>query len=98
MKTVWKYELQPEMNEIEMPEHAHILTALWQQNGIHLWALVRTEKTEPPWHKEKHYIYVTGTGHPIPEDITKEDERNMKWINTVKAPGEFMFHIFEVLK
>jgi hypothetical protein len=96
------------MNDIVMPEHAHILTAYYLHNKLRLYVLVRTEKNRPPWYPEVHTILVTRTGEEIPDSIAgKVNERKLRWISsspTYNTHTEqesrlpLSVHIFEVLR
>jgi hypothetical protein len=95
MKTVWKYELQPGLNEINFPEHAHMLSLGYREPTMTfiLHVLVRTEKLSLPWHPETRKILLTNTGGEIPDEIAgKVDERKLRFIGTNKN-----WHAFEVL-
>ena len=99
MKTVKGYPLYRGLNKIIMPEHSHILTAQCNETGeaVALFALVRTEKSDPPWHPETHDIYLCETDEEIPESIAGlPDERRLRYISTFQA-HDVSHHVFEVL-
>jgi len=87
-KTIWKYKLDGVECEIAMPLHAKVLSAAVQQRDICIWALVEPEQAT----YERHFIII-GTGHKVP------DGYNIEFIDTVLVnDGEYVFHIFEVIK
>lgn len=87
MKTIWKYKLEgTDIQTIEIPQNAQILTVQEQKGEICMWCLVNTyngmiSKT----------IRIIGTGHEI--------EENFKgvYIDTFQlANGSLVFHVFEI--
>ena len=88
MKTVWKYPLEVEDEQIiEMPANAHILTVQTQQGRPCLWALV--DPTRP---FEPRRILIAGTGHER-KDL---DDVGVGYIGTFQVMGGgLIFHVFE---
>jgi len=83
MRTIWKYEIQPEC-EIEMPRGAEILTVQAQNDIPQLWGLVN-----PAAEKVKRSFHAYGTGHEVPDQPGRH-------IGTVQLEdGTLVFHIFE---
>ncbi|MEN6293881.1 MAG: hypothetical protein ABFD07_17925 [Methanobacterium sp.] len=86
VQTIWKYTLESkEMQDIELPEDAEVLTVQNQNGNICMW--VRLDPTAP---KVYRTFGVFGTGWNV---ITGS---NFKYIGTVQLDGgAFVFHIFE---
>jgi hypothetical protein len=87
MKTVWKFPIKIEdVQSIEMPHGAMILHAGLDPTGQPcVWAGVRSEiKTS------KQTVYVTGTGHPIPEGPTA-------YVGSFNQ-GTFVWHVWIPVK
>ncbi len=87
MKTIWKYILKSEDEQIiEMPRGAEILTVQLQNHALCLWAIVYEHVPKTP---RKIIIYFTG------EEITK-DKNNLKYIGTCQlSDGKIIVHVFE---
>ncbi len=85
MKTIWKYPLKAvDIQLLEMPEGAEILTVQFQAGNLCLWALVDSEKP-----KTMRYIRIYGTGIPL-------EQINLQYITTYQvADGRLIFHVFE---
>jgi hypothetical protein len=89
MKTIYKYTINTNGSEVDMPEGAKILTVREQNNEICLWACVDTDKPLEPRHFE-----VYGTGHMLPKDM-----RDRKYIGTAFVYNDtIVFHVFEYFK
>lgn len=87
MKTIWKYPLQvTDLQTLEIPQGAQILSAQIQSGQLTLWALVDTSN---PCEKVK--IEVVGTGNPIDDSFS-----DRKYISTVQM-GPFVWHVFQRL-
>lgn len=86
MKTIYKYTLTTEeMQKIELPEGAEILSVLSQNEEVCMWAMVN-----PDADKVIRTFAVIGTGWRL---IT---EANLKYIGTVQLNGgKLVFHVFE---
>jgi hypothetical protein len=86
-KQIWKYELQiKNLQEIEMPIGAEILTVQVQDNLPVLWALVDVQAE-----KERRVIEVLGTGNNIHYGMGA----SRKYISTFQTIGGFVGHVFE---
>lgn len=87
IRTIYKFSLDiTDVQFIEMPEGAQILSAQNQSGNISLWALVDVEKP-----LEKRDIRIYGTGHPY-----EFNDSDAKYISTVQQ-GPLAWHIFEKL-
>ncbi len=86
MEVIWKYELAiKDIQKIEMPLVAEILTAQMQGDTLVLWALVNPESE-----KEYRTIEVIGTGNHIHSALTI----SRIYISTFQI-GSFVGHVFE---
>jgi hypothetical protein len=85
MKSIWKFQIEAtDVQEIEMPEGAELLTIQVQNGIVCLWALV-----SPNAPKEKRTLRVYGTGHPITSG-------GLHYIGTFQLlSGGLVFHVFE---
>lgn len=83
MKTIWKYELKPGKNQIELPLHYIPLDVQVQVEKPILWCLVETEND-----KVMPTFYIFCTGEPI------NNELNLKYIGTFQLDW-MVFHLFE---
>jgi len=88
MSAVWKYPLAvTDVQEVEMPAGAEILSAQVQDETLCLWALV-----VPGWEEEPRRIRIVGTGNPF------DHETGVKFIGTVQMhSGLLVWHVFEEL-
>lgn len=89
-RTIWKYSIEEEVNEvfeIEMPVNAEILCCQLQHGVPCIWALVRpsdeTTKRRFVWYE---------TGKPINECQTLKNIATIQLID-----GHYVVHLFEVL-
>jgi len=91
MNTIYKYKLkQQELQYVELPLGAKILTA--QGLGVHVWvwALVEAEQKK----KERRWIAMYKTGEPIQVKIEE-----LVFLNTVQfEDGALVLHIFEFVE
>lgn len=87
--TIWKYQLETvDVQKLQMPKNAEILTVQMQKDTLCLWALVN-----PYSEKEERIVEIFGTGHPI-KSIT-----NRKYISTYQLlKGDFVGHVFEKIR
>lgn len=88
MRSIWKYPLAiaDEIQEIDMPIGAKILTVQIQRGVACMWALV-----DPEAEKTKRAFKIIGTGHPIKVDVT------LDYIGTVQQlGGTLVWHVFEL--
>lgn len=86
MKTIWKYELEiTDIQEIEIPKDAEILTVQCQRDKPFLWVLFNKDAS-----MEKRIIETFGTGHDIPEVMGM----SRKYIGTYQIGG-YVWHVFD---
>lgn len=85
IKIIYKYPLlHADLQAIEMPRGAQVLTVQEQFGELRLWALV--DPTEPTVERA---IRMAGTGHPIDAGHVG------RYISTVQQ-GSFVWHFFEM--
>lgn len=92
MKTVYRYEINQAINDVNLPVGAKILSVGVAENGISsnvisLWALVDTEVG-----KETRRFLVFGTG----ADMSETETYNLEFVGTIRKSNAYAFHIFEV--
>jgi hypothetical protein len=88
-KTIWKYTLnQPDVNKIEMPKGAEILSVQLQDGKICLWALL-----DPEAEKEIRSFGLIGTGN----FIKQEESQYIATLQFEKIFAHFnqVYHLFE---
>ena len=87
-KSIWKFPLETtDIQQIEMPADAEILTIQTQDEIPCIWALVSTDAP-----KRKVAFEIFGTGHPVPENAKR------KYVGTYQLrKGALVFHCFELL-
>lgn len=84
MRTVYKYQLNLGITEIELPENAEILTVGKDPANLYsLWALVNTEA---PLEKKK--FITLGTGTEVPDNA---------WYLKSFREHIFVWHVFELV-
>jgi hypothetical protein len=87
MRTIYKYELKiVDLQEIELPVGANIISAQVQNGKVYVWAIVNTELTP-----EFRTIIIYGTGNPM----YGYSPTTHNFIGTVQD-GQYVWHIFEV--
>ena len=83
---IWKYELQvTDMQPVEMPKGAELLSVANQNGTLCLWAKVDADKE-----RETRHIEIIGTGNPIPQDMGVD----RRFIGTAVV-NPFVWHVFE---
>lgn len=87
MKTVYRYEINQAINDINLPIGAKVLSVGVANNIISLWALVDTESGI-----EKRRFLVFGTG----SDMSQTETYNLTFVGTIRKNNAYAFHIFEV--
>lgn len=88
MTVIYKYQLDRQLSEVELPVGATILKVDEQHGNIMLWALV-----DPTQKSEARQVVVIGTGNEI-----RTPTERLNFINTFFIQGGlFVFHAFEVL-
>lgn len=81
---MWKYRLEPGgITTVEMPEPGSVLSVV-EQRGIALYALV-----DPAGERELRRFAAPLTGQEIPGEVTS-------FVGTVRAPGDWVAHVFEI--
>ncbi|NML70016.1 hypothetical protein HHL23_09405 [Chryseobacterium sp. RP-3-3] len=85
MKTIYKYQLEITLDVqiIEMPVHAKILSAQNQNENPCMWVEVETTNDV-----EFRRFYVLGTGYPMPSNTSR-------FIGTIQI-NDLVFHLFEL--
>lgn len=84
MRTIWKYEVYPDLFNVEMPIGAKILSCQVQNRTIQMWALVDTGNK-----LETRQFVVFGTGQEI-------NDYNLQFIATFQPDPYLVFHLFEI--
>ena len=90
MKTIHKYKLEiKDIQEIEIPAFAQILSVQTQFETPCIWAMVDTD------HKKVKYKFRTiGTGPQL-----DDDDVNGKYIGTYQLRGgELVFHVWQMIQ
>jgi len=83
---IYKYELKPDDNIINIPQNAKIISAESQNNNVVIYALVNKSENRT----KEVMIRVFGTGHIINTDIL-----TYTFLNTIKMYNDsLVFHIF----
>lgn len=85
-KKVFKYPLTHNINNIELPAGAQVLTVQIQGNEVMMWALV--DPNAPPKSRE---FQVVGTGQKL-----TFDRYPPVYIGTVQMAG-MVWHVFEIV-
>lgn len=87
---IWKYPLEvTDLQTVEMPHGAKILTVQMQGTTCCLWALVEDEM--PRHLNQSRRIAIYGTGNPVPRNLRQD------YIATFQMEGgALVFHAFEV--
>ena len=87
-KEIWKFPVKvKDVQGVEMPEGAEILTVQLQHGQGCIWAVV-----DPGAEKVWRYFTTYGTGHPI---INGADT----YIGTYQeSSGYLVWHVFEIIK
>jgi len=89
MNAIWKYELMVDSKiKLEIPKGGVVLSVQSQNNKPCIWVLVDTEAK-----KEARWFETFGTGHPIPEGVSR-DYKGTYQINE----GTLVFHVFEHIR
>lgn len=85
MRTVYKFELHPEVNQpVGMTVGAKILTVGNQDQRLVVWAEI-----DPDREPEERFFSVYGTGHTMPDDPGT-------YIGTAMfLNGNLVFHVYE---
>jgi hypothetical protein len=93
MKTIWKYELKIEDEQIlSIPKYSYPLAVMTQRDILCIWFLVN-----PKLEKEDIKIYIYGTGHELPDTAYASNESgcNQHYIGSAKMLNDnLVWHIF----
>lgn len=88
MITIFKYEIDNDDSEIELPIGAEILSVAFQHHILCMWMKIDTEVK-----MEIRNFEAFGTGHEIPQDMGFD----YKFIGTAHTINGLVFHAFERL-
>ncbi len=83
-QVVYKYEVRPEGQLVNMPKGAQLLRVGQQHQGVYVWALV-----DPHAPVVARMIAVLPTGHIF-------ESENETYIDTVFMVGGLVFHLFDM--
>ena len=86
MRTIYKYEIDPKVPDMEMPVNAEILKVAFQGDAFCLWAVVDTGND-----METRFIHAFGTGHEIHQNMGVD----YRYIGTGFMHNGLVFHAFE---
>jgi hypothetical protein len=87
VKKIFKYVLQPDQHELELPLGTLILSVAEQFDQVVMYAMVNPEMD----FKKRIGICIVGTGHEVPSLVAE----SWAFKGTVKLMGgALMFHIF----
>ena len=95
-KVIHKYELDiTDVQTIDMPIGAEILSVQEQRNHLVVWALVWTQYKDE---LEPRKFYVIGTGNPVPEPDEENWPTALAYVSTVQTKGgRLVWHVFTEL-
>ena len=84
---IWKWTLDViDLQYVQMPRGAKVLSVQMQGGAPQLWALVDEKETQEP-----RAFTTYGTGHPLPEVLDYG-----RFVGTYQVHnGELVFHVFE---
>lgn len=85
---VWKFELQPGTNPLHLPQDTTVLSVIEQNGAVMLYAAVDFEG-DPMEVERQFYVAMTG------EEFDVGFPAKAEFIGTVRAPGNFVAHVFE---
>lgn len=88
MKTIYRYEINKDINDVSMPIGAKILCAGVSSDVISIWAEIDTEVTSSAVRR----FAVFGTG----ANLDPIEYYNPKYIGTVQKKNTYAFHVYEV--
>jgi len=87
VKTIWKFPLKVQQQEIQMPIGAVVLHVEAQYERPCMWALV-----DPEAATERRVFFTIGTGHRLPID-------HVHHVGSYQLQnGAFVGHVFEALQ
>ncbi len=80
---IWKFPLEfTDVQEVEMPSGAQLLSVHLQQRTLCLWAMVDLDRAT----KERHVIDIIRAGNPI--------ESHSRWFIGTVQMGTRVWHVF----
>jgi len=85
---VWKYQMEPGENQIQLPVGATPISVGWQSSGVVLWVLIPDGALPGSDAEVRTFLWV-GTGH--------EFDGPVEFVGTTDGPGGFIWHVFEVV-
>ena len=89
-RTIWKFPIKTtDLQTVEMPGGAEILSVADQGGQLTLWAIVW-----PKVQAEHRQIEIIGAGNPVPNDNEMNREIQREFIGTA-FQGPFVWHVFE---
>jgi hypothetical protein len=84
VKTIWKFQLDPTNEVVQMPRGAGVLSAGAQGDEIVVWA--RVDTAQP---KVGHRFVVVGTGHDAERTV------GCNPVGTVQMSNGLVFHVWD---
>lgn len=94
MKTIFRYNLNSSINDVELPSGAEVISVGVSKNErtnkeiISMWVSVNT--TTKTFDKRRFLVFGTGA------NMDDTSNFNMKYLGTVIKSNMYAFHIFEV--
>ena len=85
MKVIYKYEINPNKEIVDLPVGAKVLVANSQDSGLFLWAEVDVEINDPILEERCFRVFPTGEAF---------DNEKLVFLNTIFVNG-FVFHVYE---
>jgi hypothetical protein len=91
MRTIHKYELDiTDVQTIELPFYAEMLTIQEQRDKLVMWCIVDTEDDTEP-----RTFHVVDTGNPMPEPEDEGWPKGLAYCGTVQTKGgRLVWHVF----
>lgn len=92
MITIWKFIIDSEDMETEMPQDAQLLHVHEQNGELCVWAIVNTTNT-----MMRRQFDVYGTGHPmVVNSASRHPTSTHPYVGTVHLMGgALVFHVFD---
>lgn len=92
MKMIFRYEIDPDSNIVEMPKDAEIISAVFWKGCVCVWAIVEADNDSMAGLiMVKRRILLCGTGHTLRDDISYAT-----YIGTVVlVPDKLIVHVFD---
>ena len=91
MRMIHKYELDiTDIQTIDLPEYAEMLTIQAQRDKLCLWCIIDTEDGIEP-----RTFHVVGTGNPMPEPESEDWPTALAYCGTAQTrEGRLVWHVF----